>query len=187
MQYVLALLMAATLGIGTYDSGKELMSLIVGMAQVATEKLTLNQIGKAITVENLSRGRKLTYRELPTFLKQNIGAGGRDASKDTWGTDYFMEIDKWRGLVFRKGGDEFVVCSAGPDKAWWNRDDELWYNFDMPENLLFRTSGAAGGTSEAVGALDKLLAFQKKTKEGLEKLAQAIGLSEGVTPTSASP
>src|SRR5437879_4478353 len=123
MQYLMALLMAVSLSVGAYESGKDLKDLVVRLAQVATEKLTLNQIGKSIWTENIQKGRKLTPLELPEFIKKSVTAGGRDVSKDIWGTPYYLENEKWRGLVFKQGGDEFIVCSAGPDRTWWNRDD----------------------------------------------------------------
>ncbi|MBI3892881.1 MAG: hypothetical protein HY303_15275 [Candidatus Wallbacteria bacterium] len=178
MTQVLALFMMISLGVGATTAGKDLFDIIVRMAQVATEKMTMNQIGKSIMMSNISTGRKLTNNELPAFLVKNITAGGtRDVRKDMWGTGYYLEIEKWRGLIFPAGGDDFIVCSAGPDKNWWSTDDEMWSNFQIPDNLLLKPRGGQHESGDQ--AMAKVLELQKKVSEGLKKVEGMLGLGSG--------
>jgi hypothetical protein len=166
MARLLGLLVTLGVAAGSLESGKQVLDMLVRLFQVTVERFTLGQIGRALMAEHLVRGRKLTPPELPVFIRQNITAGGRDPSRDLWGTAYHLETRGWRQMAFRPGGDEFAVCSAGPNRAWWNSDDLYWMNFIDP-------SPAPGDPSLPHGD-EVLKALEKKAQATREWASRAL-------------
>lgn len=152
MLRLIGLLLVAGAGVGVIQSGRDILDLIVRFTQVAVETYTMTSIGKTVMVEQLTLGRRLAPGELAPLLRREIEAGGRDPALDVWESAYFLETRLFHGKAFARGGDEFVVCSAGPDRRWADEDDLYWMNFHDPQPRRSR-SGPSG--AQALEALAK--------------------------------
>lgn len=124
----LVLAALTTLGIG--QSGRDLLHTVVHFTQVTVESCTLASIGKRVLAEQTVLERRLREDELFPLLRREMSVRGRDPTHDLWDTAYFLETRGWYGRTFRPRGDEFAVCSAGPDRRWRTPDDLHWTHFE---------------------------------------------------------
>ncbi len=179
MTQVITAIVALTMTVGTLMSGQDLMDMMIRLAQVTTERFTLSQIGKSVVMNNAANGGvKLEYRKFHSFIRKNITAGGRDTSKDIWGTFYYLENKTYWKYVFPPRGDEFVVVSAGPDKEWWTADDESWMNFVFPDEFEKYRPKSTADTSSASAVMDKLNQFREEHAEKLNKIKEMLGMDD---------
>jgi hypothetical protein len=184
-QLIAALTMLMLAG-GALTAGTDLMDMMVRMAQVATERLTLKQIGQSVMTFNLEKGRKLTYREFHPFLRQSLTKGSaKDPAKDIWDNFYYLENSKFAGFHFPPTGDQFLVISPGPDRAWWNVDDEYWMNFYLEPEYQARLPKKAPDVSaeQVTGQYKK---YQAEVASQLNKLSALLGLAEPAAPARPS-
>lgn len=174
LEKLVGLALAVGLASVAMGSGKDLAGTVIGLSQVATERLTMAQIGKAVLLQNIQLNRRLTNPEFPEFLRKNIQAKGRDAALDLWGTAYYLETARWHDFVFPSAGDEFVVWSAGPDRKFRTADDEVWMNFAEPAP---RTASQAASGVHGMEVLQKLL----------DKTKALLGMETGSKSTGGQP
>lgn len=182
MAQIIAALTMLMLAGGALTAGTDLMDMMVRMSQVATERLSLNQIGKSVVLFNTQHGRKLTYREFHPFLRQTITRGGsKDPAKDIWDNFYYLENGKFAGFHFPPSGDQFLVISPGPDKAWWNVDDEYWMNFYLEPEYQARLPKKASDVS-AGQVTSQYKKVQAEVAVQLNKLSALLGLGGSEAP-----
>lgn len=165
MMRAIGLLLVAGAGLGVAASGRDLVNLVVRFTQVTVEKYTMHSIGKTVMVEQITLGRRLTPAELAPLLRRQIKAGGRDPAQDLWRTPYFLETRYFHSKVFQPTSDEFVVCSAGPDRRWADDDDLHWMNFVDPAPR--RDKSVAHGTRAIEEIARRFETWQKKASSAL--------------------
>ncbi len=129
MNLLMTLLVLVCVAFGSFESGVEALQRTVAQTEAVVERLNVEQIGQLVSMHNIEQGRKLTNEELASFLRKSVGAGGRDAASDMWGTPYYLETQRWFGVMLSERGPDFAVCSAGPDRKWLTADDVRWTNF----------------------------------------------------------
>lgn len=127
---LVGMVLAALAALGIGQSGRDLLLTVVNFTQVTVESYTLASIGKRVLAEQTVLERRLREDELFPLLRREMSVRGRDPTHDLWDTAYFLETNGWYGKPFKLRGDEFAVCSAGPDRRWRTPDDLHWTHFD---------------------------------------------------------
>jgi hypothetical protein len=144
---------------------KGYMNFLTKFETEATEGIEMQGIAKAVVVYHLDTG-KLPQKDFSGFMRTAMRTVSRQATRDTaldmWGTEYRLKVHP----------EGFEIQSAGPDQAWYTRDDLRLYQEYKHQDDVAKLSGkdleASTSRMTAAGREAKLAAQRQKNRPKIE-------------------